>query len=201
MNIENSFIRFLTRLTCTLLLSVLSISAQEKKNLQVFYELVDSSVINATSFIPDSIKDIKLDLNKGTFAVFNSEIISCLTGRGYRLANEGNSPEIQILFSNAVTSYGEMFRDGFLGDYYLPRKITLSGSYNFSGKKIFTRSFSYSLRDTVNADSISMIENSAYPFTQGELPPEPFFSGILEPLVAVGTAALAVILFFTIRSK
>ena len=94
-----------------------------------------------------------------------------------------------------------MFRDGFLGEYFVLRKISLSGSYNFSGKKIFTQDFSYLLQDTVGVDDITLLENSAYPFTQGKLPPEPFFSGILEPLVAVGTAALAVILFFTIRSK
>ena len=182
-------------------LSVISCSAQQKSNLSVINELVDSSVAKAVTFIPDSIKDINLEQMSGPFAVFNSEIISGLSKRGYHLVSGENSFSMQVIIKDAVTSYGEIYRDGFLGDYYVPRKLTLSGNYNFSGKKIFTEEFNYALQDTVKTDSISSLENSGYPFTQGKLRAEPFFSGILEPVIAVGTAALAVILFFTIRSK
>jgi len=39
------------------------------------------------------------------------------------------------------------------------------------------------------------------PFTRAELPPEPFFSGLLEPAVAIGSAAVAIYLLFAVRSK
>ena len=184
-----------------ILLSLYSISAQEKSNLEVFNELVDSSVTEAVSFIPDSVKHIKLNLNSGILAVFNAEIISSLSKNGYNLVSDDNSFEFQYIITNAGASYGDMFRKGFLGDYYIPRKINLSGNYNLNGQSIFTKDFNYTFQDTVNVDSVSSLENSSYPFTHGNLPAEPFFPGILEPVIAVGTAALAVILFFTIRSK
>jgi hypothetical protein len=105
------------------------------------------------------------------------------------------------MIDEAATSYGEIYRDGVLGDYYIPRTIIFSGDYNITGNTVLTHSFNFAYHDTVNVDSVTSLENAAYPFTRGKLPAEPFFSGILEPVIAVGTAALAVILFFTIRSK
>ncbi len=182
--------------------SIFSCFAQEKTNLEIYNELVDSSVVNLISFIPDSIKTLNIEMNTGTsFEVFNSEIISDLTKEGYKLISNDEAFKIQYLIKDASVNYGEIYRDGFLGDYYTPRFIHLSGNFNLMGKTIVTREFNYSGKDTVKVDNVKNIENFAYPFTQGKLPSEPFFSGILEPIFAVGTAALAVILFFTIRSK
>lgn len=184
-----------------ILMSFFNINGQERDNLKIFNELVDSSVTEAVTFIPDSVRNIKPVLNSGILAVFNSEIISALSNKGYDLVSDNNSFGFQYTISNAATSYGDIFRRTFLGDYYISRKLTLSGSYNFTGEYIFSKNFNYTFQDTVNFDSINTIENSSYPFTQGKLPAEPFFPGILEPVVAIGTAALVVILFFTIRSK
>ncbi len=201
MNKHNLTACFSKILAVIFFLSLFTCSAQQRTNLNVFNGLVDSSVAKTASFIPDSIKDINFEQMSGPFAVFNSEIISGLSKRGYNLVSDDNSFKLELIIKDAVTSYGEIYRDGFLGDYYVPRKLTLSGNCNFSGKKIFTEQFNYAFQDTVKADSVSSLENSGYPFTQGKLRAEPFFSGILEPVIAVGTAALAVILFFTIRSK
>lgn len=198
---KNSAINNLLKITSLILLSVICCNAQEKNNLQVFNELVDSSISQAVSFIPDSVKKIKFESDNGTFAIFNSEVISGLSKRGYMLVTESNSFEFQYVIKDAGTSYGEIYRDGFLGDYYVLRKIILSGSFNFSGKTVYTGDFDYSSQDTIKAENVVSLENSAYPFTRGKLPAEPFFSGILEPAIVIGTAALAVILFFTIRSK
>lgn len=140
-------------------------------------------------------------MNTGTsFEVFNSEIISDLTKTGY-LITPNQGLKIQYFIKDADVDYGDIYRGGFLGDYYTPRTIHLSGNFILLGKDFTTRSFNYTSIDTVAVDSVKTIENTAYLFTQGSLPSEPFFSGIFEPIVAVGTAALAVILFFTIRSK
>ncbi len=201
MNKHIAIKNFLIILTAFILLSIIHCSAQEKNNLQVFNELVDSSIAKAVSFIPDTVQKIKFESNNETFAVFNSEIISGLSKRGYMLAAESNSFEFQYIIKDAFTSYGDIYRDGFLGEYYVLRKIILSGSFNFTGKTVFTRDFYYSSLDTIKAENVGSLENSAYPFTRGKLPAEPFLSGILEPVIVIGTAALAVILFFTIRSK
>lgn len=201
MNKNKAIKNFLQTFAFIFLLSVVTASAQQKTNLSVFKDLVDTSVTQAISLIPGNVKDIKYELSRGPFAVFNSVIISALSERGYNLVSEGNYFELQYFINTAATAYGEAYRDGFLGDYYVPRRIILTGGYNFSGRTIFTKKFSYSYQDTVNVDSIGSVENSAYPFTQARLPAEPIFPGIIEPVIAIGTAALAVILFFTIRSK
>ncbi len=179
----------------------ISANAQEKTNLGVFNELVDSSVSEAAAVIPDTVKMIDLVLNNGSLSVFNAGVISSLSKKGYKLVPGSSNLKLEFIIDKAETSYGEIYRDGFLGDYYVPRKLILSGDYNITGHTILTHSFNFTYQDTVNVDSVASLENAAYPFTQGKLPAEPFFSGLLEPVIAVGTAALAVILFFTIRSK
>lgn len=188
-------------LTALILLSFFSCLAQEKTNLEIYNELVDSSVASLSTFIPDTVKTINLEMNTGSsFEVFNSEIISGLNKKGYIISGQGVF-RIQYFVKDAGVDYGDIYRGGIFGDYFVPRSIHLSGNFNLLGNSYNTREFNYSAKDTVNVDSVKNIENSAYPFTQGSLPSEPLFSGILEPVVAVGTAALAVILFFTIRSK
>jgi hypothetical protein len=192
---------FLKILTGIVFFTVITVSAQEKTNLGVFNELVDSSVAEVSAFIPDSVKVIDLELNNGPLSVFNAGVISSLSKRGYKLVNGTENLKLAFIIDEASTSYGEIYRDGFLGEYYVPRRIILSGDYNITRNTVLTHSFNFAYQDTVNVDSVTSLENAAYPFTQGKLPAEPFFSGILEPVIAVGTAALAVILFFTIRSK
>ncbi len=198
---KNITTNFLGLLTGIILLSVITCRAQGKSSLQVLNQLVDSSLIELTAQIPDTIRNISLDLEEGTYSVFNSQIISDLTGMGYKLVSRDNSFKLQYVIREASTSYGDIFRDGFLGDYLVPRTLTLSGSGNFSGRIITTHNFNFTFRDTIAVDSVNSYENPAWSFTHGRLPSEPFFSGIFEPVIAVGTAALAVILFFTIRSK
>ena len=84
---------------------------------------------------------------------------------------------------------------------YTNRNVTLSGNYSVNQPEVSVRNFRYSYSDTVNANMIKKIENPAFPFTQASIPAEPFFSSIYEPVIAVGAAALTVILFFTVRSK
>ena len=108
---------------------------------------------------------------------------------------------INYSIDNASVKYGEMERDGFWGDFIMPRKIELGGNYSLSNRIINSQTFNLTYYDTVAVDNVKVIENPSFPFTQGEVPSEPFFSGLFEPVVAIGSAAIAVILFFTIRSK
>ena len=61
--------------------------------------------------------------------------------------------------------------------------------------------YKYNFSDTVALSNINNLQNIAYSFTSPEIPNEPFFSSLLEPTIAIGTAAVAVYLFFNIRSK
>jgi hypothetical protein len=54
--------------------------------------------------------------------------------------------------------------------------------------------------DTILLSQVESIEQPAIPSTRGTVPPEDFFSGLVEPLVIVGAVAVAIFLLFTVRS-
>jgi hypothetical protein len=179
-----------------------ALSAQSKTNLDVFYILVDSSVNDFISQIPEKEDTIEVELNLGeSYSLFENKIIADIYSSGKFLAKGDNKRKINYIINEARVEYGEIFRDGFFGDYFILRKISLKGNYLVQNNSALFREFNFSFNDTIKYDEINDVENSSFPFTKGDIPSEPFFSGLFEPIVAIGTAALAVILFFTIRSK
>jgi hypothetical protein len=100
--------------------------------------------------------------------------------------------KIQIKIDSVKTEYTDLYRDGLFGDYKLVRKISIF--YSNPQPK------SNSIIDTLTLDNFSSIENPAFPFTKSELPPEPFWQSLIEPLVYLGATISVVILLFTTRS-
>jgi hypothetical protein len=174
---------------------------QSKTNLEVFYSLVDSSV-NQFIKTNNPPAKIKVEMNSGdVYSVFNNQLLGDLKAKGISSSVDKNDslPVLSYTMEKTFTQYTNIFRDGVLGPFLVQREISLKGNYlySLSGKK----DFSFSSIDTVKIDDIKYLENASYKFTNGTLPPEPFFTGLFEPVVALGTAAAAVILFFTVRSK
>jgi len=182
-----------------------------KSNLEIFYILADSSAADLMNFIPPSRKEIALQLNLGSdYSILGNKVISSLqqnnftvsVGLGTKEESPAEKPTlVNFVIDNANVKYGEMFRNGFLGDYFIPRKIFLSGNFMINSSEVKYNSFNFNFIDTIRVDEIKNLENLSFPFTQGDVPVEPFFSGLLEPVIAIGTAAVAVFLFFTIRSR
>jgi hypothetical protein len=181
------------------------LSAQQPDtNLDIFYSMIDSSVTDFISKVPQSEESIKLDLNLGKdYSVFTNKVIAKIISLGKKISNEKNdeSSTVNYIINKADVTYDDIYRDGFFGGYYLPRTLSLKGNYTVESDSTVLRDFSYSYNDTLKYDDIRNVENDDYPFTKGEVPPEPFLSSLFEPIVAVGAAAVAVILFFTVRSK
>jgi len=183
----------------------ISVPAQQKTNLEIFYNLVDSSVVKINQEI--STTGLKINFTTGSyFSVFQNQIVSDFAKLGRTIVTDStkrltNLTIINYTIDNANVKYGEMERDGFFGDFIMPRKINLSGSYSLSEDIISAEKFDLAYEDTVAVDRVKVFENPSYPFTQGEIPSEPFLSSLFEPIVAISSAALAVILFFTVRSK
>jgi len=194
-----------------LFLFIISINAsnsysQVKTNLDVFYSLTDSLVDKINSELPPNEKQILLTLNLGqSYSLFSNSIKERFIKNGIKILDrhpdELNIPTVDIVMEGAGVEYGEMFRDGFFGSHYIPRYSTIFGNYlqTFSDQGI--QKFEITRIDTIKVEDISSLENSAYPFTQASIPPEPFLSGLAEPIIAIGTVALVVVLFFTIRSE
>lgn len=194
-----------TLIVFLLLLANLSLYAQTKTNLEVFKVLVDSSVADIVTKSADSQKDIFLNLKLGSsYQVLEDQIYRSFLVRGKNISTVYNpleNLELSYTAENAVVTYGENFREGFLGEHYVSRFITLEGSYRLNNTSSIIENFSYKSVDTVRYDEIELLENSSYPFTKGEIPSEPFLSNLFEPLVAITTAAIVITLFFTVRSK
>lgn len=182
-----------------------SLEAQPKTNLDVFKELVDASIVEIFAQADAAQKDIHLDLKLGSsYSIFENQIFKSVHKQSKSISSVYNPSEnIKLSYSieNAVVNYGEVFRDGFLGEHFVDRKVFISGSYRLQNGKTAVDNFYYENIDTVKFDEIQNLENPSYPFTKGETPTEPFLSNLFEPLVAITTAAVAIALFFTVRSK
>lgn len=178
--------------------------SQTVSNLDRFYILVDS----ASNLLIRDLKDIKkinLELNFGVdYSVFANKVRGNLLRSGIQLVSdnpdEQNFVRVNFVVDNSFVEYSEPEKDGIFGDFFTKRTTELSGNY-FISKHSKVYDFKISVLDTINVEDVETVENRSYPFTQGELPPEPFFSSILEPAVAIGAAATVIILFFSVRSK
>ena len=180
--------------------------AQSKANLEVFFGLVDSSVVKINNTISSPVKEVKINFNSGNyFSVFQDQVLYDFVKLGRTVVPDSPTSsgviEVNYTLERAVVEYGDMERDGFFGGFYLPRKVKVEGSYSVKNNIVTPGNFNFTYRDTVAVDDIKILENPSFTFTQGDVPPEPFLSNLFEPVVAIGSAAIAVILFFTIRSK
>jgi len=189
-----------------ILLSSMKVNCQTKTNLEVFYSLTDSLVDKINSEIPSGEKKILLTLNLGqSYSLFSNNIKEKFIKNGKEILNqppdELNIPTIDIVMEGAGVEYGEMFRSGFFGTHYIQRYSTIFGNYLQSFTEKGKQEFEITALDTIEVENINSLENPSYPFTQAKVPPEPFVSGLAEPLIAIGTAALVIVLFFTIRSE
>ncbi len=178
---------------------------QTRTNLDVMNGLVDSVAAGIAGHLSPDEKGFYLQFDTGDdYIIFKNHLIAYFRRNGYKVytSAEGDmNVTVSISLSDAKVSYGDMFREGFLGAFYLPRHIALSGNYGIYRESADASAFNYSYIDTVRVDSVKQLENNSHLFTKGNIPPEPFFADLLEPIVAIGTAAVAVILFFTVRSK
>jgi hypothetical protein len=180
------------------------VTAQTVTNLDRFYSVVDSA---STSFVDDlgNIKEVELELGLGTYyAVFANQVRSKILRNGIKISSSndssGNIEKVNFTIGECSVKYSQPERDGLFGDYFTDRTIEVQGNYFVpSNQKV--KEFNIAKKDRVNVDDVEKIENRSYPFTHGDLPPEPFFSSLLEPIVAVGAAAITIILFFSVRSK
>ncbi len=197
---------FLIRLFLFSLFFVINIYCQSPTNLEQFYSLTDSLAEQIINELPDEQDTIDLVQNLGEqYSLFSNHIKTAFIRLGKEVLEsppeELNIQHVNIVIEGASVEYGEMFRDGWFGAHYVQRYCALSGNYLQSFSAEGKKEFEFSIVDTVKVEEIKYLQNESFPFTTGKIPPEPFLSAIAEPLIAIGTAAAVVILFFSVRSK
>ena len=189
-----------------ILLNTPDIESQTKTNLDVFYLLTDSLVDQINSEIPESEKKILLTLNLGqTYSLFSNNIKERFEKNEKEILeqppDELSIPHVDIVMEGAGVEYGEIYRDGWFGSHYIQRYSTIFGNYLQSFSESDKKEFEITRMDTVRVEDIKFLENESFPFTKGTIPSESFLSGFAEPLIAIGTAAAVIVIFFTVRSE
>ena len=182
----------------------ISIYSQTISNLDRFYTLIDSASSLLIKDLGDA-KKVNLELNFGIdYSVFANQVRGKLLRNGVQLVGDNSDDQnfvrVNFVVDNSFVGYSEAEKDGIFGDFFTERTINLSGNY-FISNKSQVKDFKLTAVDTINIEDVEYVENRSYPFTLGDLPPEPFFSSLLEPIVAIGAAATVIILFFSVRSQ
>lgn len=181
--------------------------AQNKSNLEIIYSLLNQSVINiSNNLIQDGNNAINLEFdNAKYFSVLKPAVIDYFQQKNISISNstKDSSIDLNYFIEDIKVDYPNTFRDGIFGKYLAERKINLKGNYFLiqNDKVGQVNAFEYSNLDTIPYNEIPSLENIAYTFTTSKIPEEPFFSSLLEPVIVVGASAVAIYLFFTVRSN
>ncbi|MBK8945207.1 MAG: hypothetical protein IPM32_08040 [Ignavibacteriae bacterium] len=179
--------------------------AQTKTNLEIVDSLIGVSISKINSTQIDKNQNFEFKFNSPQeFSALSNSVIEKMQNVGFKFnKDENNSEVLNYSIKNILVEYPEMFRDGIFGEYLVNRKVELESSFYFSanGNLSKVENFVYNYSDTLAYEEINSVQNIAYGFTSPEIPSEPFFSSLVEPTIAIGTAAVAVYLFFNVRSK
>lgn len=182
------------------------IIGQQLTNLERIFELIDKSGVEIANSFDSAYDKMGLHYNCPAEYKILEQRIEFAFSRGSINFTKDASSETAVLNYNldkAGINYIKVFKDGWFGSMLVEREAVIKGTYVIENKGVFLSSekFEYTITDTVKKQDAAKLENLSLPFTKNEMPPEPFFSGLLEPVIAVGTAVVTVILFFTVRSK
>jgi len=134
-----------------------------------------------------------------------SGIIDAMRTANLSLSDDGTAPFlIEFGLSDARVQYSNIRKDGFFGAKLVDRKVNLRLTSKVvnrqTGILAFSSDLEESITDTIELSEVSTVENPAIAITKGTLPGEGFFSNLAEPLILIGSIAVAVILLFNVRS-
>lgn len=100
--------------------------------------------------------------------------------------------------------YSEVFTESFFGSRKVIRTIALALQFTLisrSDKKVlFAKSYTQSFSDTLLYADVQRFEDPSILFASTTLPKLSFFDSIIEPAIVTVASAIAIYLFFTIRS-
>lgn len=108
---------------------------------------------------------------------------------------------IDFAISKISIKYKDSFKERFFGTQKENRwvKVELAQKVTFNSEILSIGTFVEQYHDTIDIDSINELENQSIPLTRGSLPDGSFIDRILVPTVVLGSVAVIVYLFFTLR--
>jgi hypothetical protein len=143
-------------------------------------------------------------LPRETGWVIEDAVVGALIRQNFKTVDVNGAYRAEFGILELRVGYENVRRDGLFGPRIVDRTVRVSLHSKLfdqrSGTVVFSRDMTEEHRDTVLVSGVERLESVALPATRGQLPPEGFFSTIAEPIVVLGTVAVAVILLFTVRS-
>ncbi|MDX9925448.1 MAG: hypothetical protein RBS48_11860 [Ignavibacteriaceae bacterium] len=190
-----------------LLISVKSAFGQASDNNSLFIKLLQESAEKSDSLLQSNfIKtfDLKFDSNE-RFQYYGSILNQYFLNKGYQITQGKEDADNKLLFNliNFDIKYGEPEKESFFGDLLIKRNMSLKTvqTLNKKDSPLSSITFNAVKEDTLLYDEASEFENSGSFPVRNHLPSAPIFSNLLEPILAVGSIGIVIILFFTVRSN
>ncbi|PID62527.1 MAG: hypothetical protein CR986_01200 [Ignavibacteriae bacterium] len=185
-----------------LILLNFTVKAQSKTNFEIADSLVRLSVKEYAQNLLEKTEYNFFFNSPNDYKIFSSTVVGELKKNNINI-NPTVSDSISYNLKEINTNYPEIIKDGFFGGYLVKREIKVKGLLFLKKKNKITdfKEFNLTSQNYVKYSDISVLENIAYSFTTAKLPDEPLLSSSIEPIIAIGTAAAVVYLFFNIRSK
>ncbi len=136
--------------------------------------------------------------NIGEFSYFQNKLINELVKNNIRI-DDNSLVTIKLNIEDFQIQYIESKDE-------LTRIIDLNATLYFlekNGEIKLLDKLNTSYKDQLSVEDVSAVENSLFPFTQGNKPKpkKSFFDEIIEPVIIVSTAIITVVLFFSVRTK
>lgn len=186
-------------------LVVLNISsfAQQKTNIEIFFELSDSVAVVMNDFVKTD-DDLFVQFNLvGDYKIFENRIITNLSNvrKNFLFLESGQKNKLILSFERVVTNFSEPFRISIFGAHKVERRLNIKGTLNLIGETNSTKNFSITHKDTLDYSSVNEVISEGFPFTKDTIPEPPFFSSIIEPIALISAAAITIYLFFSVRSR
>ncbi len=181
--------------------------ADPPTNLRVFRELaarIGGHVVSGLQGVDTG--SVRVEIQPADYGWFMEPGIgSSLDAAGWRpTLSETAAFAAQFGVEQILVEYFNIRKTSFFGSRVFDRQISMLVNARVveaeSGEILWSDDLLEQFKDTVAYDSLPEIQNPGVPLTQAELPGEGFFSSVIEPLIVLGTIAVAVILLFTVRS-
>ncbi len=181
-------------------------SSSKPTNYEVIGAQIDSLAKTLVTLLGENrIKELTFDTESHSIDLFaRQRIIEQLLNRKFRLLVGAGKPAqltvrvplIQVFYSTPIASH-------IFGSSDVVRKIRSSYAVQLadSGQVRFANTFSYVFEDTVKESQIPSLEVGVYGFLHGKLDSGSLLNDVVQPILFIGSAAVIVYLFFTIRGS
>jgi hypothetical protein len=184
--------------TFILLLLSLTVStfAQQKTNIEILDSLCNLMPLYLHHEFAD-VNELKLDFNKHPHAWYPEQKI--VNSGKFTIKESDSIPRLSILLSDFGVKYRRLNADSLIREIHLDYEAVLYKdgiAIPHPGKKL-------AYIDSISEKDLGILQDSAFPFSKSEVPEKDktWLDDALEPIIVVGSAALTVLLFFTVRSN